>query len=42
MFWVQKNNIAELGTEFVRADGKKTILLEPKKWVGKKFPLLHD
>ena len=36
---VQKNDIAELGTEFIGADGRKTILLEPEKWVGKEFPL---
>ena len=37
---VQKNELAELGTEFIGVDGRKTILLEPEKWVGKKFPLL--
>jgi hypothetical protein len=36
---VQKNEVAELGTEFIGADGRKTILLEPEKWVGKEFPL---
>jgi hypothetical protein len=40
MFSVQKNEIAELGTEFIGADGKKTVLLEPEKWIGKEFPLL--
>jgi hypothetical protein len=40
MFSVQKNEIVEFGTEFIGADGKKTILLEPEKWVGKEFPLL--
>ncbi|MGL6195203.1 MAG: MauE/DoxX family redox-associated membrane protein [Thermoguttaceae bacterium] len=37
---VQNNELAEIGTEFIGADGRKTILLEPEKWVGKEFPLL--
>jgi hypothetical protein len=40
MFSIQENNIADIGTEFVGADGKKTILLKPEKWIGKEFPLL--
>jgi hypothetical protein len=40
MMSVEKNDLAELGTEFIGADGRKTILLEPDKWVGKEFPLL--
>jgi hypothetical protein len=28
-----------LGTEFAGLDGKKMILLEPKDWMGKEFPL---
>ncbi|MDR1383593.1 MAG: hypothetical protein LBJ67_07085 [Planctomycetaceae bacterium] len=40
MFSVQKTDVVELGTEFVGVDGKKTILLEPKKWIGKEFPLV--
>ena len=39
MLSIQKNEVAELGTEFIGADGRKTILLEPEKWVGKDFPL---
>ena len=39
MLSVQKNKIAELGTEFIGVDGRKTILLEPEKWVGKELPL---
>jgi hypothetical protein len=38
--FVTKNKLVELGTEFIGIDGKKTILLEPEKWVGKEFPLL--
>ncbi|MGL6197076.1 MAG: hypothetical protein ACRC2T_19870 [Thermoguttaceae bacterium] len=44
---VQKNDLSLLGTEFIGADGKKTILLEPEKWVKSEpearvnaFPLL--
>ncbi|MDR1494116.1 MAG: hypothetical protein LBT05_15555 [Planctomycetaceae bacterium] len=37
---VQKNDLAEFGTEFIGADGKKIILLEPEKWIDKEFPLL--
>ncbi|MCL2683559.1 MAG: hypothetical protein FWE63_08820 [Bacteroidales bacterium] len=37
---VEKNDLAELGTEFIGADGKKTILLAPEKWLGKSLPLL--
>jgi hypothetical protein len=37
---VNKIDINELGTEFVRLDGKKAILLTPEKWVGKELPLL--
>lgn len=40
MMSVEKNDLVELGTEFIGADGKKTILLEPDKWIGKKLPLL--
>jgi hypothetical protein len=40
MISVEKNNLVELGTEFIGADGRKTILLQPDKWVGKPFPLL--
>ena len=40
MLSVEKNDLAELGTEFIGADGKKTILLDPEKWIGKKLPLL--
>ncbi|MDR1385520.1 MAG: hypothetical protein LBJ67_16985 [Planctomycetaceae bacterium] len=40
LFSVQKNDIAGLGTEFIGADGKQTILLEPEKWLDKEFPLL--
>jgi len=40
MMSVSANSLAELGTEFTGADGRKTILLEPEKWKGKEFPLL--
>ena len=40
MISVEKNDLAELGTEFFGADGKKTILLDPERWVEKPFPLL--
>jgi uncharacterized membrane protein YphA (DoxX/SURF4 family) len=40
MMSVENNDLAELGTEFIGADGRKTILLEPEKWVGKEFHLL--
>ena len=40
MMSVEKNDLAELGTEFIGADGQKTILLQPEKWVGKKLPIL--
>ena len=40
MLSVQKNEVAELGTEFIGAGGRKTVLLEPEKWVGKELPLL--
>jgi hypothetical protein len=40
MFSIQENDFAEIGTEFVGTDGKKTILLKPEKWIGKEFPLL--
>jgi len=39
---VKKNDLAELGTEFVGADGKKTILLQPEKWLGKELPLFSS
>ena len=38
---VQKSDIAELGTEFSGADGRKTVLLEPEKWVGEELPILR-
>jgi hypothetical protein len=40
MLSVKENDYAELGKEFIGAGGKKTILLVPDKWKGKKFPLL--
>ena len=40
MMSVTKNDLAELGTEFIGADGRKTVLLQPEDWVGKKWPLL--
>jgi hypothetical protein len=30
---------ATLGTEFIGADGRITVMLEPDMWVGKMFPL---
>ena len=39
MFSLKQRPHAILGTEFTGADGKVTILLEPKMWIGKKFPL---
>lgn len=39
---VKNIELAELGTEFVGADGRKTILLEPEKWIGKRFPLWEN
>ncbi len=42
MMAVQTVEVAELGTEFVGADGKMTLMLEPEKWVGKEFPLLEQ
>ncbi len=42
MMSVQTIATAELGTEFVGADGRKTVTLEPSKWAGKDFALtLH-
>ena len=38
---VSENSMAELGTEFIGANGQKTILLEPEHWIGKEFPLLN-
>lgn len=40
MVSVKTFDIAELGMEFIGLDGRKTILLEPEKWVGKEWPLL--
>jgi uncharacterized membrane protein YphA (DoxX/SURF4 family) len=40
MIAINKIDIDELGTEFISIDGKKTILLKPEKWIGKKLPLL--
>jgi hypothetical protein len=40
MLSVQKIGMTELGTEFTGIDGKKTILIDPEKWIGKEFPLL--
>jgi len=37
---VKTNDLAELGIEFIGADGKKTILLLPEGWVGKELPLI--
>jgi len=31
---------ATLGTEFIGADGRIMILLEPETWIGKEFPLI--
>lgn len=36
---VEKNDLSALGTEFIGADGRKTVLLEPEKWTDDKFPL---
>ena len=35
-----KQRHATLGTEFTRHGGRKMILLEPEKWIGKEFPLV--
>jgi hypothetical protein len=40
MISVKMFDVAELGMEFIGADGRKTIVLEPEKWIGKEFPLL--
>ena len=40
MMSVTKNDLAELGTEFIGADGRKTVLLDPDRWIGKTWPLL--
>ncbi|MGL4942572.1 MAG: MauE/DoxX family redox-associated membrane protein [Thermoguttaceae bacterium] len=40
MISVTSHGLASLGTEFIGADGRKTILLEPEKWVSNEFPLL--
>ncbi|MDO5554286.1 MAG: DoxX family protein [Planctomycetia bacterium] len=37
---VKTNDLSELGTVFMGADGKETILLEPEKWKKGVFPLL--
>lgn len=37
---VSEHSLAELGTEFIGSDGRKTTLLEPETWTGKEFPLL--
>ncbi len=39
MLAVETTDMAALGTEFVGADGKATVMLEPEKWVGREFPL---
>lgn len=38
---IENNEISVLGTEFIGADGRKTILLEPEKWPRDGFPLLQ-
>ena len=40
MLSLKQSPHAMLGTEFTGSNGKKMILLEPEKWVGKEFPLL--
>jgi len=40
MMSVEKNDRAELGTKFIGANGRKTILLEPETWIGAEFPLI--
>ncbi len=40
MFSVAKSDIADLGIEFIGADGRKTILLQPENWSGKPLPLI--
>jgi hypothetical protein len=37
---VDKIDMSDVGVKVVVANGQKTVLLEPGKWVGKKFPLL--
>ena len=39
MFSLKEQPHATLGTEFTGPDGRRMILLEPEKWVGKEFPL---
>ena len=40
MFSLKQQPHTTLGTEFVGADGKKMILLEPETWIGKEFSLI--
>ena len=39
MMSVTNNDLTELGTEFIGADGKKKRSLQPMHWIGKPFPL---
>ncbi|GHT14973.1 hypothetical protein FACS1894170_12390 [Planctomycetales bacterium] len=39
MLSLKRQAHATLGTEFVDTNGKRMIVLEPEKWVGKEFPL---
>ena len=41
MLSVKKIDLAELGTEFIGADGKKTVILDAEKWIGMDFPLME-
>ncbi len=34
------DNLPQIGQAFQGLDGKKTIVVEPEKWIGKPFPLL--
>jgi uncharacterized membrane protein YphA (DoxX/SURF4 family) len=38
---VKIDDLSALGTEFIGADGRKTILLEPEKWSNGEFPILQ-
>ena len=40
MFSHKEQPHATLGTEFIGADGRKIILLDPESWIGKEFPLI--
>ena len=38
LFYTQDGK-SDLGVEYIGIDGKKTVMLEPEKWIGKDFPL---